>query len=45
MASADWARRAYVKWGFREIGGGKFNKPVKVRLSEMVVLTREVSAP
>jgi diamine N-acetyltransferase len=45
MASADWARRAYVKWGFREIGGGIFSKPVKVGLSEMVVLTREVSAP
>jgi diamine N-acetyltransferase len=45
MASADWARRAYTKWGFREIGGQLFDGPVKVALSEMVVLTKEVSAP
>jgi diamine N-acetyltransferase len=42
MASADWARRAYVKWGFRELGGAQFRKPVKVGLSDMVVLAKEV---
>jgi len=29
MASATAARRAYAKWGFREIGGRRFEKPVK----------------
>jgi diamine N-acetyltransferase len=42
MASATAARRAYAKWGFREIGTRKFEKPVKVGQSEMVVLLKEV---
>ena len=42
MASATAARRAYAKWGFREIGGRRFQKPVKVAQSEMVVLLKEV---
>ena len=42
MASATAARRAYAKWGFKEIGGRRFEKPVKAGQSEMVVLLREV---
>ena len=42
MASATAARRAYAKWGFREIGTRQFEKPVKSALSEMVVLLKEV---
>jgi GNAT superfamily N-acetyltransferase len=44
MTSADWARRAYVKWGFRELGGAQFRRPVKVGRSDMVVLAKEVGA-
>src|SRR5215472_16945574 len=42
MASAIAARRAYAKWGFREIGGHRFQKPVRVGQSDMVVLLKEV---
>ena len=42
MASADLARRAYAKWGFRELGTSQFRKPVKAGLSNMVVLAKEV---
>jgi diamine N-acetyltransferase len=42
MASATEARRAYAKWGFREIGGRRFEKPIKAVLSDMVVLMKEV---
>ena len=42
MASATAARRAYAKWGFREIGGRLFEKPVRAGLSNMVVLMKEV---
>jgi hypothetical protein len=42
MASATAARRAYAKWGFREISGRRFEKPVKAGQSEMVVLLKEV---
>jgi hypothetical protein len=42
MASADWARRAYAKWGFRELGSTQFRKPVKAGLSNMVVLAKEI---
>ena len=42
MASAAPARRAYAKWGFREIGRRQFGKPVKHGLSEMVVLLKEI---
>ena len=43
MASATAARRAYAKWGFRETGRRRFERPVKAGLSDMVVLMREVS--
>ena len=42
MASATAARRAYAQWGFREIGGRLFEKPVRAGLSNMVVLMKEV---
>jgi ribosomal protein S18 acetylase RimI-like enzyme len=42
MASATAARRAYAKWGFREIGTRRFERPVKAGLSDMVVLMKEV---
>ena len=42
MASATAARRAYAKWGFREIGTRQFEKPVKSGLSDMIVLMKEV---
>jgi hypothetical protein len=42
MASATAARRAYAKWGFREIGTSQFEKPVKVGLCDMIVLMKEV---
>ena len=42
MASATAARRAYAKWGFREIGTRQFEKPVTAALSDMVVLMKEI---
>jgi diamine N-acetyltransferase len=42
MASATAARRAYARWGFREIGRRRFERLVKADLSEMVVLMKEV---
>jgi len=42
MASATAARRAYAKWGFREIGRRRIEKPVRAALSDMVVLMKEV---
>ena len=42
MVSADSARSAYLKWGFCEIGGRVFGKPVRPGLSDMVVMTKEV---
>jgi GNAT superfamily N-acetyltransferase len=42
MASATAARRAYAKWGLREIGGRRFEKPIKAVLSDMVVLMKVV---
>ena len=42
MASATVARRAYAKWGFREIGTRQFKKLVKFGLSDTVVLMKEV---
>jgi diamine N-acetyltransferase len=44
MASADSARRAYLKWGFREVGCWVFGKPVRPGLSDMVVMIKEVRA-
>ena len=41
MASATAARRAYARWGFREIGRRRYERPVKADLSEMVVLMKE----
>jgi ribosomal protein S18 acetylase RimI-like enzyme len=44
MGSAIAARRAYTKWGFREIGTRQFEKPAKAGVSDMVVLMKEVDA-
>jgi ribosomal protein S18 acetylase RimI-like enzyme len=41
-ASADWARRAYVKWGFKEIGITKSSNPVKDAFRELVVMTMDI---
>ncbi len=43
MASADWARRAYTSWGFRQIGVARFDKGVRAELSDMVVMTKELA--
>ena len=43
MASADWARRAYLKWGFSELGSRFFNRPVKAGQNDMVVLIKRFS--
>jgi diamine N-acetyltransferase len=43
MASADWARRAYLKWGFSELGSKFFDKPVKAGQNDMVVLIKRFS--
>jgi ribosomal protein S18 acetylase RimI-like enzyme len=43
MACADQARRAYLKWGFTELGFKKFNKPVKAGHADMVVLIRHLN--
>ena len=42
MVSAAGARRAYAKWGFREIGSRRFERQVKAGLSDMVVLMKKV---
>lgn len=43
MASAEWARRAYAGWGFREIGTARFEKGVREELADMVVMVRELA--
>ena len=43
MACADQARRAYLKWGFMELGFKTFNKPVKAGHTDMVVLIRRLN--
>jgi diamine N-acetyltransferase len=43
MASAGQARRAYLNWGFTEIGARTFGKPVKAGLAEMVVLIKHLN--
>lgn len=40
MASADNARKAYLKWGFSELGTKRFGRPVKAGMADMVVLIR-----
>lgn len=40
MASADTARKAYLNWGFSELGAKRFSKPVKAGMEDMVVLIR-----
>ena len=45
MASADRARHAYAKWGFHELGSKRFERTVKVGLSDMVALAKETNAP
>jgi ribosomal protein S18 acetylase RimI-like enzyme len=43
MASASDARKAYLNWGFAELGSKLFGKPVKAGLADMVVLIRDLS--
>jgi diamine N-acetyltransferase len=43
MASADWAWRTYVKWGFRKIGAVRFDGGASEELSDMVVLLKELA--
>ena len=38
MASAEWARRAYLQWGFSELGGTTFTGGVAAGLTDMVVM-------
>jgi ribosomal protein S18 acetylase RimI-like enzyme len=40
MASADWAQRAYEKWGFEKIGRDRFPKNVKKSEADMVVMIK-----
>jgi diamine N-acetyltransferase len=40
MASANTARKAYLSWGFFELGAKRFSKPVKADMEDMVVLIR-----
>lgn len=42
MASADWARRAYAGWGFREVGAVRFDRGARDELSGMVVMAKEL---
>ncbi|WP_156134083.1 hypothetical protein [Ensifer sp. ZNC0028] len=42
MASAEQARRAYLKWGFVELGVTRFAKPVKADLAGMIVLAKQL---
>jgi ribosomal protein S18 acetylase RimI-like enzyme len=42
MASADNARKAYLKWGFSELGAKRFGRPVKAGMADMVVLIRHI---
>jgi ribosomal protein S18 acetylase RimI-like enzyme len=43
MASAEDARRAYLRWGFSELGPRKFNKPVKAGFADMMVLIKHLN--
>jgi GNAT superfamily N-acetyltransferase len=40
MGSADTARKAYLSWGFLELGAKRFSKAVKADMDNMVVLIR-----
>jgi ribosomal protein S18 acetylase RimI-like enzyme len=42
MASAEHARRAYLRWGFSELGPRTFNKPVKTGFADMMVLIKHL---
>ncbi len=42
MASADRARRAYLQWGFSELGRTTFTGGVAAGLSEMVVMAMPI---
>jgi diamine N-acetyltransferase len=43
MVSADWARIAYARWGFSEIGARRFGGGVREELSNMVVLAKPLA--
>ncbi|MCA3567067.1 GNAT family N-acetyltransferase [Bradyrhizobium sp.] len=42
MATADWARRSYAVWGFREIGADRFEKGVRNGMDEMIVMMKDI---
>jgi ribosomal protein S18 acetylase RimI-like enzyme len=43
MASAEHARRAYLRWGFSELAHRTFNKPVKAGFADMMVLIKHLN--
>jgi len=45
MASADEARRAYMNWGFSELGSWVFQRPVAPGMADMVVLAKSLVRP
>jgi GNAT superfamily N-acetyltransferase len=42
MASANEARRAYINWGFQELGPGVFRQPVAPGMADMVILAKSL---
>lgn len=45
METADWAQRAYARWGFEAIGRQTFHKPVREGMAEMIVMARPLDPP
>ncbi|WP_085730061.1 MULTISPECIES: GNAT family N-acetyltransferase [unclassified Pseudomonas] len=43
MASAELAKKAYMQWGFIEIGTRIYSRLVKTEFSEMIVFKRELN--
>jgi GNAT superfamily N-acetyltransferase len=42
MASAEWARIAYARWGFSEIGVSRLQRGAREELTGMVVLAKQL---
>ena len=42
MAEAQWAVRAYQRWGFAEIGRKQFENTLRGDLREMIVMLRDI---
>jgi len=42
LAAADWARRAYVRWGFSELGATEFTGGVADGFAGMIVMSKAV---